>query len=160
MKRVWIALAMVSALAVCGTATIVDLIAGQHYDAGDVYVYAYKDLVTDTVTVTIDIEADNGWGLEETHVYVGAEPPSKSAPGRFDYQHEALGGASFDSYEIALDGFDVACNSTLYIAVHAVVKGVDNGHRTETAWGEGYEIRAGKNWAMYFPTTVSCSYGM
>lgn len=156
MKRALIALAMVSALALCGTATTVDLIAGQHYNAGEVDVYAYKNSVTGAVTVGIGIEADNGWVLLETHVYVGTQPPSKSAPGRFPYQHEALGGASSDSYEIVLDDLDLDCLSTLYIAVHAVVKGEDNEHGTETAWGNGDEIRAGKNWAMYFSTTVYC----
>jgi hypothetical protein len=150
MKRVLIALAMVSALAVCGTATEVTLVAGQHYDAGDVYVYADQHLLT------VEIEADNGWVLLETHVYVGMQPPSKSAPGRFPYKHEALGGVSSDSYEIVLDDLELDCLSTLYIAVHAVVKGEDNGPGTETAWGDGDEIRAGKNWAMYFPTTVYC----
>jgi len=150
MKRLLIALAMVSALAVSATATTVVLVAGQQYDAGKVYVSADQHLLT------VEIEADNGWVLLETHVYVGTQPPSKSAPGRFPYKHEALGGASSDSDEIVLDDLELDCPSTLYIAVHAVVKGEDNEHGTETAWGDGDEIRPGKNWAMYFSTTVYC----
>ena len=150
MKRAWVVLAMVAAFALCSTATTVTLVAGQHYDAGEVEVYADLD------TLTIVIEADNGWVLEETHVYVGTAPPRKSAPGRFPYKHEALGGVLYDVYEISLDEFDVECLSDLYIAVHAVVTGADNEYGEETAWGDGDDIRAGKNWAMYFSTNVSC----
>jgi len=150
MKRAWIALAIIAALALSGSATTVELVAGQLYDAGEV------EAIAEDGFLTIVIEMDNGWVLEETHVYVGTEPPRKSAPGRFPYKHEELGGAEIDIYEISLDEFDVTCSSELYIAVHAVVKGEDNEYGEETAWGEGEEIRAGKNWAMYFSTIVLC----
>jgi hypothetical protein len=150
MKRVWVLLTLVSALAVCGTATGVYLMAGQHYEAG--WVEASADLETLTVTITVD----EGWVLEETHVYVGTEPPVKSAPGRFPYKHEKLEGAQMDTYSIDLEDFDVACDAVLYVAVHAVVTRTDGENQTETAWGEGEYIRTGKNWAMYFPTEVIC----
>ncbi len=152
MRAALTTLGIVLLLALCGTATTVTLLAGQHYNAGWVDAYAQLN------TLTIEIVAENGWVLEETHVYVGTEPPRKSAPGRFPYKHERLpANATTDSYEIALDDYDVACLSDLYIAVHAVVNGAENEHGEETAWGEGSTIRSRKNWAMYFTTPVFCS---
>ncbi len=148
LKRICVALALVSALALCGAATTVEFITGQHYGAG------WVEAVADQDNLTIVIETDNGWVLEETHVYVGTTRPTKSAPGRFPFKHEDLGGATFDIYEISLDGFDVECMGTLYIAVHAVVRSGEFGE--ETAWGDGPVIRANKNWAMYFTTPVVC----
>jgi hypothetical protein len=148
LKRLSIALALVLAVALSGTATVVTLVAGQHFDAGSIYCNAEDGVVS------IKICAASGWGLTETHVYVGAKAPTKSAPGRFPYSHENLDGASMDTFEIALDGLDIECGGTLYVAVHAVVKGAGLG--VETAWGDGQYIRAGKNWAMYFTTPVFC----
>jgi hypothetical protein len=150
MKKLGLVLTTILALSIAVGATTVDLIAGQHYEAGLVDVFVTNN------TLTIYILADNGWALEETHVYVGASAPTKAAPGRFGYKHEDLGEAFIDVYEISLDGFDVECGADLYIAVHAVVIGVDNEYGEETAWGEGETIRAGKNWAMYFTQTVEC----
>ena len=150
LKHVGIAALLLAAVGLCATATTVTLVAGQEYDAG--WVRAVADL--DSLKVTI--QADNGWVLMETHVYVGTTPPTKSAPGRFPYKHEGLGGAMSDSYEISLDAFDVECGDTLYVAVHAVVLGEENEYGEETAWGEGNFIRNKKNWAMYFEVPVDC----
>jgi len=150
MKRILCAGAMILALAVSATATGVYLIAGQHDEAG------WIEATAEGETLTLTIATDGGWVLEETHIYVGTVPPTKSAPGRFPYKHEELDGAQMDTYTIDLDDFDVECGGVLYIAVHAVVSKADGEDQTETAWGEGDYIRAGKNWAMYFTTDVIC----
>jgi len=149
-KRILVILTLLAGISLWGAATTVPLIAGQEYEAGEVFALAENGFLT------VEIQADNGWVLDETHVYVGTTPPRKSAPGRFPYQHEALGGTENDVYEIPLDEYGVSCGATLYIAVHAVVVGASNEHGEETAWGEGDEIRAGKNWAMFFETLVLC----
>ena len=150
MKQVGVLLAVVIVLALSGFATGVDLIAGQFYEAGWVEANATRELLV------IEIYAENGWALEETHVYVGTEAPTKSAPGRFPFKHEKLDGAVSDAYVIDLSDYDVDCSSDLFIAVHAVVYGAENDYGEETAWGEGDFIRSGKNWAMYFMTPVRC----
>ena len=58
-----------------------------------------------TVTFQID-EASTDWRLEETHLYVGDEPPAKSAPGKFTYKHEELGGNASDVYTVGLAAAD------------------------------------------------------
>jgi len=148
-KRLWIALVVVSALALTGSAATVTLVAGQHFNAGVVYCHA------DAETLRIDIVASDAWKLVETHVYVGTEAPKKSAPGRFPYKHENLRDTSSDTYKIALDEFDIACGQVLYVAVHAVVVSEET-RDEETAWGDGSYIRTGKNWAMYFTSPVFC----
>jgi len=152
MKTVFVISAIVLLLAVCASAqTEVSLLAGQQYNAG------WITAVANFGILTIDINTENGWVLEETHVYVGIAPPRKSAPGRFPYKHENLpANSTTDSYRITLTDVGAVCGSDLYIAVHAVVMDVENGYGEETAWGEGSYIRAGKNWAMYFKTPVIC----
>ncbi|MFC1864809.1 hypothetical protein ACFLYG_03170 [Chloroflexota bacterium] len=68
----------------------------------------------------------SGWGMDETHLYVGEDPPIKMAPGKFPYKHSNLGGATTDNYKIALDEIGMLC-----IAVHAA------GDDRETAWAQG-----------------------
>jgi hypothetical protein len=141
-----------------------DLIADGRETALDV-----GDLVIDsdsanlTVTFQID-EANVAWLLEETHLYIGDNAPSKHSPGRFPYKHEELGGATSDSYSIDLlelakidengdgDGY-------VYIAAHAGLimqtgEDPDTGEPIfdyETAWAQGNEpIGKGRNWATCF----------
>ena len=150
MRTLGLALVAILALSLAGGATVVTLVAGQYYDAG------WVEVVAEFGTLTIRIHTDNGWALEETHVYIGTAAPTKSAPGQFPYKHERLGDALVDEYVISLDGLDAPCWGDLYVAVHAVVKGIDNEYGEETAWGDGTIIRAGKNWAMYFTTILQC----
>jgi len=108
--------------------TVVDLIAGQHYVAGEV-------VITDgNGFVTVDVYPVNGWSIGDTHLYVGCEEPTKAAPGKFPYKYES-------SYVV-----DVDCEGdSIYIAFHAEVVGPDG---AETAWAEG-DLDFGKGWSMY-----------
>lgn len=145
MRKILVAtLLMVGLMAV--TAAAVDLIAGQHIDAG------WVTVDTNGFGITVTYNTTDGWVLEETHLYVGTEPPRKSAPGRFPYKHEELGGVTSDSYFVSLDELEVECGVTIYLATHAVVS--KPGEGSETAWGEGELI--GKNWAMFFDVDVEC----
>jgi len=96
-----------------GEITSKTLWAGQHMDAG-------------TVTVGIDgsdlcvtFDTDSGWLMLETHLYIGPAAPTRSAPGRFPYSHEDLGGTDSDQYCIALSEIGAGCGGTVYIAAHA-----------------------------------------
>lgn len=110
-----------------------DLVAGQHYDAGDVKIWVEDGFLH--VLVEVD-----GWSLGETHLYVGQEPPKKAAPGKFPYKGES-------HFVIDLEGFNPTCDTPIYVALHAVVS---NGSMTgETAWADKYGIPFGKGWAMY-----------
>lgn len=110
-----------------------NLIAGQHYDAGDVEIWV------DDGNLHVEVSVEDGWTLGETHLYVGAQPPTKAAPGRFPY-------ANSDHYVIPLEGLDPICEVPIYIAFHAVV--CKDGQE-ETAWADEYGIPFGKGWAMY-----------
>lgn len=127
------------------------LVAGKNMDAGDVVVgISGTDLC-------VFYDAAPGWYLYETHLYVGTVKPNKSAPGKFPYKHEYLGGTETDQFCIPLAEIGAGCGDTVYIAAHAVVAhSVDCECVEETAWACGCPIRPGKNWAMYFTITIPC----
>lgn len=122
----------------------VDLIAGQHIDAGVVQVW------NDDTNLYIRIVGD-GWEIIDTHVAVEGSwmeiPQTKKGnpiPGKFPYKGEL-------SYVIPLSEINSDGTGT-HIAVHAVVRGTgENCGQEETAWAYrcGGEF-PGKNWATYF----------
>jgi len=118
-----------------------NLIAGQHTVAGSVTVS------NDGENLFVTYETVDNWLINETHLYVGTAIPTNSAPGKFPYKHEELGGVTTDTYEILLDDLGVGPCDTIYIAAHAdLIKG----ETEETGWAKGVKIEPGKNWAMYF----------
>jgi hypothetical protein len=169
MKKLTVLL-LVVALAVAAIPTAVmaqaslpfttDLIADGRDTALDV-----GDLTIDadgTITFQIN-EASTDWRLEETHLYVGDEAPAKSAPGRFTFKHEELGGVAQDVYNVDLAAYDVDGDGIIYIAAHAglimqIGEDPDTGepiYADESAWAQGDEaIGEGKNWATCFSVTV------
>ncbi|MEZ4430952.1 MAG: hypothetical protein R3F65_00965 [bacterium] len=72
----------------------------------------------DGATATVTYTLDDGIGLRETHLYVGAERQTTLAPGQLGYQHERLDDAAEDSYGIAIDA------DPIFLSAHAVVCGV------------------------------------
>lgn len=151
-----LALVVTPALAQSSLPFTTDLIAdgrGDAPDVGDLSVAA-----NGTVTFQID-EAATDWLLDETHLYVGDEAPSKSAPGKFNYKSEDLGGVAAVTYDVDLDSFDTDGDGIVYIAAHAALimeVGIDPEtgetlYDTESAWAQGDEaIGKGKNWATCF----------
>jgi hypothetical protein len=97
------------------------------------------------------------WTLDEVHLYLGACPPTKSAPGRFPYKAEGLGGTHDWMFVVPLEELGLDCWDTVYIAAHAVVTSCACTGQ-ETAWACGKEIRPGKNWAMYFCGVIPCPF--
>jgi hypothetical protein len=68
-----------------------------------------------TLTATYNT-ANSGWGLMETHLYVGEEQIATGAPGKFGNTHEDLNGALTDVFT-----FDNIQSFPLYVVAHAVV---------------------------------------
>lgn len=110
------------------------------YQSYDTTIYAGQNINIGSLTITNDetnlyitFNIIDGWGLNETHVYVGhySDVPRNSQnipiPGQFPYKHENLGGVTTDSYTIPLEGLP----DCYVIAAHAATT---NG---ETAWSNG-----------------------
>ena len=169
MKKLLI-LMLVAALAIAAIPIVVmaqaslpfttDLIAdgrGEAPDVGDLTV-----AVDGTITFQID-EANTDWRLDETHLYVGDLAPAKSAPGKFPYKDEELGGVSSVAYSVDLAAYDADGDGIVYVAAHAALimqigEDPDTGepiYDYESAWAQGDEaIGKGKNWATCFSVTV------
>jgi len=120
--------------------------AGQHIDVGDIRVYQEEG----DNDVYIEINMDNGFLMEESHVdwgYTTDDIPHNNGgprPGRFAYKTEHEGnGVSRYTYRLDIGDSDF----TGVFVVHAAV---DNG---ETAWGGDLDF-PGNNWALYFEYDV------
>lgn len=120
MKRLRIATVVLSLALVWAAgnsfALTTDLIAGKNETVGIVS-------VTNNAThlVVGYLITEPGWGLVETHLYVGTTPPTKAAPGKLGNTHTGLGGATSDQFVISLASLGVGAGANLYIAAHAVV---------------------------------------
>ena len=98
-----------------GDTTTVDLIAGQHWDVGDVIITSDAN---GYVTVEIDISGD--WEMSEYHIHIEDDndyrPLQEPKPGQFDYK---------GSWETMVTDVEVesdeAWSGDLYIMVHVVV---------------------------------------
>ena len=129
----------------------VDLIAGQHTDVGDIWVYG------DYQHVYIKINNMGNWKITELHIDVAETcdeiPQTRTGnpiPGKFDYKrtfNPAVSGIEW--IELDLQGY--TSENTICIAVHAVVIQTCGGRilNQETAWGQGHDF-PGANWGMCF----------
>lgn len=70
----------------------------------------------DGATAAVTYAMADGFALEETHLYVGADRQTTLAPGRLGNQHD-LDAAGDDAYSIAIDA------DPIYLSAHAVVCG-------------------------------------
>lgn len=126
----------------------VNLIAGQHYTAGNVKI----DVDGENLIITFSTNGD--WSIRATHLSVGnceddAIPVTNSGNpkiGNFEYSSTHAEGTNEVVYTISLEGL----GNNICFAAHAEVIG-PNGE--ETAWGEGTEF-AGNGWAMYVETSL------
>jgi hypothetical protein len=148
-----------------GGILVVDLIAGQHINAGSVVVSFDDDFLY------VDYTTANGWMLDEVHLWVGsslAQLPragnGNPKIGHFPYKASNLGLVTNYGFTIPLSGFGGLydmCGNTYYVAAHAVVKKQkpNGGFQSETAWGNGQRITLKGNWAMYFGFIMDCYPG-
>ena len=97
-----------------------------------------------------------GWKLTGYHIYVSTvKKPKKSAPGQFLFKEDPIPATTL----ITVPTIDSpACGKTIYIAAQAVLQKYlytdpisgEDVYQYESGWAEGTQIRANKNWAMYF----------
>ncbi len=132
----------------CPCVEVVDLIAGQHTDVGDV------TITRDGDELCVKYETTGSWLICETHVHIGGSiwdipQTRKGNPkiGRFDFNDSHDPGVSTFEICVDLDELGLANDNSLAIAVHAVVKNTCS-YREETAWGEGCDF-PGCSWAMF-----------
>lgn len=128
----------------------VDLIAGQHYVAGNVTVHNDGT----NLIITYSTEGTD-WTLGTTHLSIGNcsedwVPLTGSGNpqiGQFAYTTPYSEGPKEVIYVVSLEGLgDNYC-----FAAHAEVQGPTGG---ETAWAEGTEF-SGNSWAMFVQSTLS-----
>lgn len=101
-----------------GDTLTVPLLAAQTIPVGNVTVSTQTVGDDDYLIVEYDTTS-SGWKMTETHVYVGAEPPPKMAPGSLTDGHDPLDPAvTTDSYQFLIPEW--WCDK-VYIAAHAVV---------------------------------------
>lgn len=99
------------------------LMAGQNIHVGTVSVWTDGGYLWVKFDTTI-----SNWEMDETHVYVDADPPLKMAPGKFPYKHDPVSQSTEDLYQIPLSW---NAGEKVCIAAHAA--GTDD----ETAWSNG-----------------------
>ncbi|MCW3127229.1 MAG: hypothetical protein JWO03_2887 [Bacteroidetes bacterium] len=150
----------------CGTPLVVDLIAGQHTDAGSVTVANDANNLYVTYTVT------GNWRLSQLHLYAGdcAQIPVNNSgnpvPGQFPYA------TSFNNNNTRTYTFTIPLTrlgNCFCVAAHATLSNTCGS--SETAWGAGTRFTTttathgsysgGGNWATYFsackqPCTTTC----
>jgi len=125
-----------------GFCTQVDLMAGQHYDSGNVEVA----IEGENLLITYVMEGD--WILNATHLYVGdcatkpANKPGNPLIGQFPFAATHASGTTSYTYSIPL----ATLPNCICIAAHAEVNGPSG---SETAWADGLPY-GGNSWAMYF----------
>lgn len=136
----------------CRDVQEVRLMAGQHYEAGKVYVVNNKE------KLYVAYETTGEWKMKAIHLFVGAcdkLPVNKQGnlvPGQFPYKVEFNGLQTFYYVEIPLDTLPEGC---ICVAAHAEVVKVVDGEivQSETAFGEGGKV--GKNWFMKFEYCIA-----
>lgn len=136
----------------CRDVQEVRLMAGQHYEAGKVYVVNNKE------KLYVAYETTGEWKMKAIHLFVGAcdkLPVNKQGnlvPGQFPYKVEFNGLQTFYYVEIPLDTLPEGC---ICVAAHAEVVKVVDGEivQSETAFGEGEKM--GKNWFMKFEYCIA-----
>ena len=136
----------------CRDVQEVRLMAGQHYEAGKVYVVNNKE------KLYVAYETTGEWKMKAIHLFVGAcdkLPVNKQGnlvPGQFPYKVEFNGLQTFYYVEIPLDTLPEGC---VCVAAHAEVVKVVDGEivQSETAFGEGGKV--GKNWFMKFEYCIA-----
>ncbi len=137
-----------------------DLFAGQTIDAG------YVNVTNTSQSLRIGVRAENGWLIEESHIYAGITPVpvnggGNPAPGQFPYHESYWPPVKRHIEMIPLSDLGAQCGDTLYLAVHLSVVKLDSGGNVtdrETAWGFGTPY-TGNRWGWWFNYDLCCCNG-
>lgn len=139
-----------------------DLMAGQHYDVGDVTITNTGDTLRIDVELSMAAQMHHNGAIYAVQIYAGFGPPPTNgggnvAPGQFPYKTEYPNGTASHTELIALSDFGAECGDTIQIAVHAEVS-CDN-HPDETAWMFGNVPFGGGQWGWYLDYDLCCTAG-
>ncbi len=132
--------------------TVIDFVAGQNYDSGDLSVYF------DLENVYIEYTTTDNWYIRKTHLYVGncqlipRNNAGNPIPGQFPISDILPGGTQTITYTIPKTNLP----ECFCVAAHAEVYRVENGTvvQTETAWAAGERFTQ-KGWATFFSVCQS-----
>lgn len=142
-----------SSFTTCGSAT---LYAGQTEQAGTVD-FKFEDGI-----LTVEYNSKSGWGISETHLWIGTSLDSMPAAGNgapknghFPYGGNYKPAVTSTSYTIILSEHGIAEGDEFYVVAHAVTGEFRNGslRKTETAYA-GENKGDSKRWFYY--TKVTC----
>jgi len=116
----------------------------------------------DGLNITVTYSANTGWGISETHVWVGNDLENMPAAGngapkngRFPYSNHHDPAVTEFKYTIPLEDVGIAPGDDVYIVAHAVVGEFKGGslRKTETAYaGDGKGD--GPRWWWYIHETT------
>jgi len=142
----------------CGTMMQTTLVAGQHFAAGQIFVY------NDDQNLYVSYQTTMPWLMSEAHVAAATTfagiPQTRGGnpmPGRFAYSATFDPEVSAHVFAMPLSLFAGA--SDLFVAAHAAVNAPADQGGSQTGWGHGPHF-PGRNWAMYMHYTIqSCNGG-
>lgn len=138
-----------------------DLMAGQHFDVGDVTITNTGD------ALRIDVELAGGAVhhhqamLYAVHIYAGLGPPPGAAncgnppPGQFPYKTDYPAGTMSHTEVIPFSDLGIQCGDTVQVAVHAEVSCAS--HPDETAWASGQNPFCGSRWGWWIDYDTCCT---
>ena len=137
--------------------------AGQTINVGSIHVG------NDGVNLYVTYQANAGYTLQKTHLYVGTYdgiPESgggNAVPGQFPYKTTHIADIDMYTYTIPLASLPNVAGCNVIAAHCEVVSRDENGESlfSETGWGQGIRIRpTGGSWGMYFTwCNASCDGG-
>ena len=135
--------APMTAEALCGEPIVVDLIAGQHFDAGSVAVG------NDATNLYVLYSTDRDWVMTETHLAIADScddiPQTGNGNfkvGKFPYSTDHDPGVTLVEYVIPLADLGASVGDRICLAAHAVVELIGGGGEViqeETAWGDEWK---------------------
>lgn len=138
---------------------VVDFLAGQHTDAGNISIKA------DSLNLYVTFNTEGGWVMRETHLYVGSlagmpqTPKGNPKIGNFPYK--AVHNPLVSSFTYTIPRASLAGQGCVAIAAHSAASLLNsNGEevRSETAWSAGKQLNQSGSWAMY-TTYCFCNNG-
>jgi hypothetical protein len=138
----------------CGTPTVVPLLAGQTNPAGTVEIANDRD---DNLYIEFDITAP--WMMDQSHVAIadtlaGIPQTRKGNPmiGNFAYQRTHIPAVTSDTYVIPRSALSLDVNGSVVVAAHAALSRLDAAGQivaSETGWAAGQRFAERGSWATY-----------
>lgn len=132
---------------ICGSLPVTEFIAGQNYDAGNVYIANTDE------KLYVSIEMNEGWELDCTHLFIGefGDIPFNNSGnpqiGKFPFCNCFKKGTSKVTFEFNRNDFD----KSVTIVVHGEVSGTS----CETAFAFGTKFPDAERWGWYIDYTMT-----